>query len=303
MSKNVKWTKSSIKVLVENLAIAKGYSITAVTQNIDRALPPTSLSSWMDSIGGHSGGWFHRVKHGHDFAANVGKVYSKFGLKGVAKFPLEIARDATTPHGVPIPGTEFLVKAKMIGAKTATKWLSINVGHVFAGGVAIHSTYKLYKKSKSGKIDKKNVFWASIGMGVKIVAGVKTAQPILILSGIADGAILIKNYPEAKDALKDFFDLLISNEAKAAYTCVAVGTGTAASAAAIATTIGTASTGVAISGLSGAAAKSAMLAYFGGGSLASGGLGVLGGTVILSGGAALVGIAAAYGAYHWMSAE
>ena len=73
-------------------------------------MPPTELSKWMDSVSGFG----HRTKHGHDFLANVGDVYERFGLEGVAKYPFELMRDSTTPHGIPVPGTEFLVKGEIV---------------------------------------------------------------------------------------------------------------------------------------------------------------------------------------------
>ena len=78
--------------------------------------------------------------------------------------------------------------------------MSVNVADVFTGGIAAYSTYKLYRKSKDGKLDSKSVFWATVGIGVKTVAGVATSNPILIISGITDTAILIWDWEQAREA-------------------------------------------------------------------------------------------------------
>jgi hypothetical protein len=292
-----KWDKESIKNLVTNFATAQCYQLTEITQKIDHALPSTELSRWMDTINGHPGGWFHRAKHGHDFLANVDQVYDKFGVEGVAKYPFELLKDATTPHGIPAPGTQFLVESGTVSSKFATEWLSMNVADVFSGGLAVYSTYKLYKKTKNGELDDSSIMWAAIGVGVKITAGVVTTNPILILSGVADTAILISNFDQAKKAFKNFLDYALSEEALASYSAVITGAGVAALTTTTVAALGTASTGTAIATLGGAAATNATLAAIGGGSLAAGGFGIAGGLAILSGGSVLLGVSAGYGIY------
>ena len=288
-----KWSKNNIVSIIENFAIATGHKITPYTELIDKKMPSTELSAWMDSVSGYG----HRVKHGHDVAANVGDVYDKFGMEGVLKYPGELARDATTPHGIPIPGMEFLVRGDVVKPGFATEWMSLNVADFFTGGLAAYSTYRLYKKSKNGKLDNSSIFWATVGIGVKTVAGVSTTNPILIISGIADTAILISNWGEAREAFKKWLDFDIASIGKATVAGVAAGIGAASATTATATALGTASTGTAISALSGAAASNATLATIGGGSLASGGLGIAGGMAILSGGSLLVAGLVGYGAY------
>ena len=206
------WNSQTIENLLFYIAISQGYRLTRITQNIDHSLSATELSRWMDTINGHAGGFYHRVKHGHDFLANVGEVYNRFGVEGVLKYPLELLKDATTPHGIPFPGTQFLVEGGIVSAKTATEWLSINVADVFAGGVSIYSTYKLWNKSKAGNIDRPTVIWATIGVGVKVSAGVLTTNPVLIISGLADVAILILGFEQAKHAFRKFCNIAFSDE-------------------------------------------------------------------------------------------
>ncbi len=289
-----KWSGDYIVSIIENVAVATGNKITAYTELIDKSLPATEISQWMDSISGYG----HRVKHGHDAFANIGEVYDKFGMEGVAKYPFELMRDATTPHGIPVPGTQFLVNSNVVKPGIATEWMSVNVADVFTGGIAAYSTYKLYKKGKKGKLEKKAVVWATVGIGVKVVAGVTTHNPILILSGIADTAILIWNWDDARKAFQEYLNFDIAGISKAALLGIAAGGGSALATTATVTAIGTASTGTAISTLGGAAATNAMWAAIGGGSLASGGLGIAGGMAILSGGSLLVAGAVGYGAYR-----
>ena len=294
--KNKRWSKKGIVSIIENFAIATGHKIIPYTEKIDKALPATELSSWMDSVSGFG----HRAKHGHDFLANIGDVYKKFGAEGVAKYPVELMQDATTPHGIPIPGTQFLVQGGVVKPGFATEWLSLNVADIFTGGIAAYSTYKLYKKSKNEELDKKSIFWATVGIGVKTVAGVTTSNPILIISGVSDTAILIWNWDQAREAFKKYLDFDIASIGKATVAGLAAGGGTALATTTAVTALGTASTGTAISTLGGAAASNAMLAAIGGGSLASGGLGVAGGIAILSGGSLLLAGAVGYGAYRFI---
>ena len=295
-----RWSAEDIRSIIENFAMSTGHSIIQCTQKIDKYFSPTDLSRWMDSVKGPH----HRVIHGHDFLANVGKVYEKFGVEGVIRYPFELMKDAITPHGIPVPGTEFLVKGKIVRPGFATEWLSLNVADVFTGGVAFYSTYKLYKKGKNGEIDKSSVCWATIGVGVKIVSGVATHNPILIASGCTDVGILMCNLEQAKEAFKKYLDFDISvtvtSKATAAGIAAGIATGIGASTATtgVVGTLCTASTGTAISALSGVAAKSATLAAIGGGSLASGGLGMLGGMIILSAGSTGLGGIAAFATYR-----
>lgn len=210
---NKKWsTHQTIENFLSYIAISQGYHLTKITQHIDHSLPATELSRWMDTVNGHVGGFYHRVKHGHDFLANVGEVYNRFGVEGVLKYPIELLKDATTPHGIPFPGTQFLVEGDIVSARTATEWLSINVADVFAGGVSIYSTYRLWKKSKAGNIGRPTIIWATIGIGVKISAGVVTKNPVLIISGLADVPILILGFEQAKRAFGKFYNIVFSDK-------------------------------------------------------------------------------------------
>ena len=252
------------------------------------------MSSWIDGL---ASGAYHRIEAGHDILFNAKAIYEKFGLTGLVKdYPIELSKDFLSKHGIPLPGVEGLVKANIISHKVGTEWLSVNAGDIFSGGLAIYHTYKLYKKSKKGKFNKKDVIWISVGMGVKLVAGVLQTNPILIISGLSDGYILLTNNVEVKKFIKDFLKKAIPPIA------VAIGTGVGAASATTGAVgaLGVASTGTAISSLSGIAATNATLAWIGGGSLASGGLGVLGGTIILTGGSSLVGIGAGYLAYRYL---
>ena len=293
IKKQKKWTKDGIASIIENFAIAMGHKIIQYTEIIDKTLEPTDLSRWMDSISG----WGHRSKHGHDFLANLGGVYKEHGLEGVAKYPFELMRDSTTPHGIPVPGTQFLVNGEIVRPGFATEWLSMNIADIFTGGIAACSTYKLYKKSKDGKLDNKSIFWATVGIGVKTTAGVATTSPILIISGLTDTAILISNWKHAREAFKKYLNFDIASLGKAAMAGLAAGGGTALATTTAVTALGTASTGTAISTLGGAAASNAMWAAIGGGSLTSGGLGMAGGIAILLGGTLLLAGTVGFGAY------
>ena len=279
------------KDAVSLIAIAGGYKITDVTQKIHDGFKANEMSSYIDGL---ASGPYHRVEAGHDILFNAKSIYGKFGLKGLTKdFPIELFKDALSKHGIPLPGVQGLVNKGIISHKTGTEWLSVNIGEIFTGGIAIYHTYKLYKKSKKDKFNKKDVIWISVGMGVKLVAGAVKQNPVLIISGLMDGYILLTNNAEVKKFIKDFLKEAVPPVA----VTIATGVGTASATTGVVGAFGVASTGTAISSLSGAAAKNAILAWIGGGSLATGGLGILGGTVILTGGSALIGVSAGYLVY------
>ena len=279
------------KDAVSLIAIAGGYKITDVSQKIHDGFKANEMSSYIDGL---ASGPYHRVEAGHDILFNAKSIYEKFGLKGLTKdYPMELSKDALSKHGIPLPGVEGLVNKGIISHKAGTEWLSVNIGEVFTGGLATYHTYKLYKKSKKGKFNKKDVIWISIGIGMKLVAGTITKSPVLIISGLVDGHILLKNNAEVKKIIKGF----LKKTVPPVIVAIATGVGTASVTTGAIGVFGVASTGTAISSLSGVAAKNAILAWIGGGSLATGGLGVLGGTIILTGGSALIGVGAGYLVY------
>ena len=203
--------RQAIENLLSFIAILQGHQLTGITRHMEHLFLATKLSRWMDTVDGHVGGWYHRVRHGHDPLANMGEVYDKFGIEGVVKYPFELLKDVITPHGIPIPGTQFLVQGGHVSAKTATEWFSMNVGNIFAAGVSVYFTHKLWKKSKTGDIEESTVTWAVIGAGVKVTAGVVTKNPVLIVSGVVDGAILVLNIERVKHAFGKFQDLELSD--------------------------------------------------------------------------------------------
>ncbi len=296
-----KLRRSDIEAILSNLAACSGNIVTGATQHIEKMFPPTELSLWMDIVGGHAGGWYHRVRHGHDFLANVELVYKNFGVKGVVQYPVEIAKDALTPHGVPVPGVQHLYEANLIGAKDATQWLSITSGKCLVAGIAIYTTYRLYKKTRSGTLDRRSVIWASVGVVTKVTSGVVTHNAVLILSGCADAVLVLDNLADIRSNLEKFFDFVVSDEmlhyCKVGGVATLAGGTAVASTFALTATVGTASTGTAIASLSGAAATKATLAALGGGALSVGGFGVVGGVAVLTGGGLL--IAAGVGAVVW----
>lgn len=209
---NKRLNRQAIENLLPFVAVLWGHQLTNITRHMDHSFSATELSRWMDTVDGHTGGWYHRVRHGHDPLANMGEVYDRFGIEGVLKYPFELLKDVITPHGIPFPGTQFLVQNGYVSAKTATEWLSMNIGHMFAAGVSVYFTHKLWKKSKTGDIDEPTVTWAALGAGVKVTGGVVTKNPVLIISGVVDG-VLVLDIKQAECRLRRFHDIAFSDEA------------------------------------------------------------------------------------------
>ena len=189
---------------------------------------------------GLASGAYHRVEAGHDILFNAKAVYEKFGLTGLVKdYPIELSKDFLSKHGIPLPGVEGLVKAGIIPHKVGTEWFSVNAGEMFSGGLAIYHTCKLYKKSKKGHFTKKDTIWISVGIGVKLVAGVSQTNPILIVSGLSDGYILLINDVEVRRFIKVFLKQAIPPIIAA----IGTGVGAASATTGVVGAVGVASTG------------------------------------------------------------
>lgn len=296
--------RCDLEAVLSNLAVCTGDVVTGATQHIEKMFPPTQLSLWMDTVAGHAGGWYHRVKHGHDFAANVELVYKNFGAEGVVQYPVEIAKDALTPHGVPMPGVQHLYEANLVGAKDATQWLSITSGKSLVAGIALFTTYRLYKKTRSGSLEGRAAIWATVGVITKVISGIATHNTVLILSGCVDAVLILDNLADIRSTLGDLFDFAVSDEMLGYYkvggAAVAAGGTAAASMVAFTATVGTASTGTAIASLSGAAATKATLAAIGGGALSAGGFGVVGGLAVLTGGGLIIAAGVGAAVWYWI---
>lgn len=295
-----KFSKHDLEHLIEKLTMALGDQIVHATTHIEKLFPPTELSQWMDKVGEHMGTWYHRVKHGHD-VLNADLVYKKFGVDGLIKYPFELGKDALTPHGIPLPGVQALHQNGYVNARTATEWLSFNVGDMLVGSIAIYSTYKLYKKTKSEKLSKREIIWASVGCITKVTAGVVSQHPVLIISAFGDGLMIIEDQFQIKAKLSELLEIDVDSVLSRALKATAAGAvagGIVATGAFTATAaFASASTGTAIASLSGVAATNATLAALGGGALSVGGLGMLGGMLVLGSGFTL--IAAGTGAAVW----
>jgi hypothetical protein len=298
-------TREDLVCLLKNLGIALGDQVTQATTHIEKLFSATDLSLWMDTVGRHPGGWYHRVKHGHDAFSNIKGVYTHFGAEGVVRYPFELGKDWLTPHGIPVPGTQELHNAGLLGAKDATKWCSVSIGDALVGGLALYSTYRLYKRTLDGKLSKKDCVWATVGCVTKIVCGVARHHPVVILSGLADAMIILDDLFDIKatigEALGIDVDEVLGRAAKAVAGGLAAGGIAAGGAFAATAAFASASTGTAIASLSGVAATNATFAALGGGALSAGGFGILGGIVALTGGAALIAVGAAAGILYLMS--
>ena len=296
-------SKDDLQEVMQNLAITLGEQVTQVTKHIEHLFPPTELSQWMDCVSDHMGGWFHRVKHGHDALANTQLVYNRFGVSGLVQYPFELGKDCLTPHGIPLPGSQLLYDVGLVSAKEGTEWLSVNVGDLLVGYLAIYSSYKLQKKCASGKLSDRDVAWATIGSITKIVGGLYSCQPVVIITGLVDGIQILENQFDLVSQLSNILDVdvegLLNRMFKATAVGAIAGGLTAAGTYTATAALASASTGTAIASLSGAAATKATLAAIGGGALSVGGLGMLGGAIILSGGAAIIAVSAGYAAWYF----
>lgn len=167
----------------------------------DRLNPGSEMGQWMDGLKSvypemaaylkehASAPMFHRVWFGHDPLANVAAIVEKYGVGGLPEFAGQLLKDSTTPAGIPLPGVQWLVHAGAVKDTTATEWLSLNMGEALGHGLAIYGTYRLYKTAKSGK--QIHTGWAAFGIAMRLIGGVWTMNPVLILSGLANLYIVV----------------------------------------------------------------------------------------------------------------
>jgi uncharacterized protein (TIGR02594 family) len=169
------------------------------TQIIDKAFPGSEVGQWIDKVqnsgmaevieANMSAPWFHRVWFGHDPLASVGAVIDKFGVGVLPEYAGQLLKDSLTKSGIPLPGVQWLVHAGVVSDKAATEWMSLNIGEALSSGLALVGTYRLYKRAKNGQ--EIATGWAAVGILFKMVGGVLSANPVLILSGIADAVIVV----------------------------------------------------------------------------------------------------------------
>jgi hypothetical protein len=223
------WKPEAVRAAVQSAAAAFGYKIVDTgldvgavdrygnvvnlgTQMYDKFNPGSEVGQWIDKVGnsefaGEIGQrmaepGLHRVWFGHDFATNLDNVVGQFGWSAVPDYILQLLKDSLTKSGIPFPGVELLVRDGTVSDRVATDWLSTNIGEVFGGGVAFFGTYRLMRATQKGTLTRPQAVFATVGVGIKLVAGVATAQPFLIISGLADAAILVTNLKAVKEAFK-----------------------------------------------------------------------------------------------------
>lgn len=228
------WTSEALRAAVKNAAAAFGYKIVDTgidfgvvdrygntvnvgTQMYDKLVPGSEVGQWIDKVGNSEFAaeiadkmatpGLHRVWFGHDFLTNLDNVVGQFGWSAVPDFILQLLKDSLTKSGIPFPGVELLVRDGTVSDRFATDWLSTNIGEVFGGGVAFFGTYRLAQAARQGNLSRPRVIFATVGVGIKLAAGVATAQPFLIISGLADAAILVTNLDAVKAAFKKGADM------------------------------------------------------------------------------------------------
>ncbi len=223
------WKPEAVRAAVQSAAAAFGYKIVDTgldvgavdrygnvvnlgTQMYDKFVPGSEVGQWIDKVGNSEFAaeiaekmatpGLHRVWFGHDFLTNLDNVVGQFGWSAVPDYILQLLKDSLTKSGIPFPGVELLVRDGTVSDRVATDWLSTNIGEVFGGGVALFGTYRLMRATQKGTLTRPQAVFATVGVGIKLVAGVATAQPFLIISGLADAAILVTNLKAVKEAFK-----------------------------------------------------------------------------------------------------
>lgn len=102
----------------------------------------SSVDAMMDSVSGMG----HRIKQGHDMQGLI-ESYHLQGIEGIGLWFDHMAKDFTSPAGIPLPFAEAIYNVSGMQMDTAVDWLTINA---FDAGTLITQelALKLFKDNK-----------------------------------------------------------------------------------------------------------------------------------------------------------
>lgn len=176
-------------------------NLIKISSKFENVFSANDLSRWMDTVSGHTGGWFHRAKHGHDLIISTPAVFREFGFKGVIQFPFELLKDMTTKHGIPLPGSQVLVNSGLLTAKFVTNHLSFNL----VDSIFIFSKYKSFKSRdqllKDYSASDYEIAFSILFVAIDIYTGFTGASLIGIFFSLANMYLLSSH----SDRLKSLF--------------------------------------------------------------------------------------------------
>lgn len=81
----------------------------------------SSVDAMMDSVAGMG----HRIKHGHDIQGLI-DAYQLEGIEGIGLWFDHMAKDFTSPAGIPLPFAEAIYNISGMQMDTAIDWLTVN---------------------------------------------------------------------------------------------------------------------------------------------------------------------------------
>lgn len=175
-------------VLVSMVGCEEFLSKRQLLRAIHDKAKPNAYSSWMDK-GSNIHGQFHRLYHGHDFVSNIVPFIKKFGIKKIPYFLYELTKDSLTKNGLPIGGVQFLANNKIINKNILNSYGSLNIGDFSAGSIALVDSYRFFKQYKKG-FKSKDLSKGGVRVIFKISYGIYRKNPLLVMSGVIDSAVL-----------------------------------------------------------------------------------------------------------------
>ncbi|MDR2441765.1 MAG: hypothetical protein LBE12_20590 [Planctomycetaceae bacterium] len=149
---------------------------------------------WMDTLPGHihSGGWYHRINHGHHLF-NDGIKVLKHPKLNFGEFLHHLGMDSLTKAGIPNPlfPTETMLKGLQrlgMSASTASELLTVNVPKLLGGGLSLlvagHDVYACFSDTIP------HTFLATgyhLGIGaIDLMFACYPPNPFVMLSGVAE---------------------------------------------------------------------------------------------------------------------
>lgn len=81
----------------------------------------SSVDAMIDSVSGMG----HRIKHGHDMQGLI-ESYHLEGIEGIGLWLDHMAKDFTSPAGIPLPFAEAIYETTGMKMDTAIDWLTVN---------------------------------------------------------------------------------------------------------------------------------------------------------------------------------
>lgn len=142
----------------------------------------SEVDAMMDSASGMG----HRIEEGHDMQGLI-EAYELQGIEGIGLWLEHMAKDFTSPHGIPLPFAEAIQEATGMEMDEAIDWLTLNAADI---------TELLIQQGALG-LSKNNRKAYHGALGVGSVIGIVDDNPAIIIANVMQYLKLAKRHEKA----------------------------------------------------------------------------------------------------------